>query len=141
MIALFYNIFGQCMGTASLGLFPVGLPVETLKTLLPSSILAIWPAHPNLLDNHSDYIRWTVQIIKFLIVGLFHCLFSSVLVLNIRLRILFSNTLSLDSSLNVRDHVSQPYSTTGIGVFTSYNTLVPIVLANSLSPGSLLSWY
>jgi len=31
---------------------------------------------------------------------------------NIRLRILFSNTLSLHSSLNVRDHVSQPYSTT-----------------------------
>ena len=30
-----------------------------------------------------------------------------------RLRILFSNTLSLDSSLNVRDHVSPPYSTTG----------------------------
>ena len=26
--------------------------------------------------------------------------------------VLFSNTLSLDSSLNVRDHVSQPYSTT-----------------------------
>ena len=32
---------------------------------------------------------------------------------NIRLRILFSNTLSLDSSLVVRDHVLQPYSTTG----------------------------
>ena len=32
---------------------------------------------------------------------------------NICLRILFSNTLSLDSSLNVRDHASQPYSTTG----------------------------
>ena len=32
---------------------------------------------------------------------------------NFRLRILFSNTLSLDSSLNVRDQVSQPYSTTG----------------------------
>ena len=32
---------------------------------------------------------------------------------NIRLRILFSNTLSLHSSLNVREHVSQPYSTTG----------------------------
>jgi len=26
---------------------------------------------------------------------------------------LFSNTLSLHSSLNVRDHVTQPYSTTG----------------------------
>ena len=29
------------------------------------------------------------------------------------LMILFSNTLSLDSSLNVRDHVSQPHSTAG----------------------------
>ena len=38
--------------------------------------------------------------------------FSSLLGPNIRLRILFSNTLSLRSSLNVRDHVSQPYSTT-----------------------------
>ena len=34
---------------------------------------------------------------------------------NIRVRILFSNTLSLHSSLNVRDHVSQPYSTTTLG--------------------------
>ena len=32
---------------------------------------------------------------------------------NIHLRILFSNTLSLDSSLNLRDHAAQPYSTTG----------------------------
>ena len=40
---------------------------------------------------------------------------------NIRLRILFSNTLSLDSSLNVRDHVSQPHSTTG-------NTIVLYIL-------------
>ena len=31
---------------------------------------------------------------------------------NIYLRIQFSNTLSLHSSLNVRDHASQPYSTT-----------------------------
>ena len=31
----------------------------------------------------------------------------------IHLRILFSNTLCLHSSLNVRNHVSQPYSTTG----------------------------
>jgi hypothetical protein len=30
----------------------------------------------------------------------------------IRLKIMFSNILSLHSSLNVRDHVSQPYSTT-----------------------------
>ena len=32
---------------------------------------------------------------------------------NIRLRFLFSNTLSLHSFLNVRGHVLQPYSTTG----------------------------
>jgi hypothetical protein len=31
---------------------------------------------------------------------------------NILLKILFSNNPSLRSSLNVRDHVSQPYSTT-----------------------------
>ena len=42
-----------------------------------------------------------------------HSPFSSLLGPDVRLRILFSNTLSLHSSLNVRDHVSQPYSTTG----------------------------
>jgi hypothetical protein len=31
-------------------LFPVGLPVKILIALLPSSILAIWPVHLNLLD-------------------------------------------------------------------------------------------
>ena len=50
---------------------------------------------------------------KFLIVDLLHSQFSPLLDPNIRLRILFSNTLSLDSSINVRDHVSQPYNTTG----------------------------
>jgi hypothetical protein len=32
---------------------------------------------------------------------------------NIRLRIMYSNVLALHSSLNVRDYVSHPYSTTG----------------------------
>ena len=45
--------------------------------------------------------------------SLFHSPFSSLLGPNIRLRILFSNTPRLDSSLNVRDHVSEPYSKTG----------------------------
>ena len=50
-----------------------------------------------------------VQTMKFLIVE------PSPLPIPIphHLRILFSNTLSLYSSLNVRDYVSQPYSTTG----------------------------
>jgi phosphate starvation-inducible membrane PsiE len=38
---------------------------------------------------------------------------SSLLVPNILLRTLFSNTLSLCSSLSVRDQVSHPYKTTG----------------------------
>ena len=32
------------------GLFNIGLPARILKALLPSSILAIWPIHSNLLD-------------------------------------------------------------------------------------------
>ena len=59
---------------------------------------------------------------------------SSLLGPNIRLRILFSNTLSLDSSLNVRDHVSQPYITTGnIIVLYFYEYLVTIILNLNLN--------
>ena len=32
------------------GLFTLGLPIKILKALLPSSILATWLAHLNLLD-------------------------------------------------------------------------------------------
>ena len=32
------------------GIFPVGVPVKILRALLPSSILATWPAYLNLLD-------------------------------------------------------------------------------------------
>ena len=46
-----------------------------------------------------------------------HSPFTSLLGENIRLKILFSNTLSLHSYLNVRDHGSQPYSTTENIVF------------------------
>ena len=52
--------------------------------------------------NHPDYIGSTAQIMKFLIVV--HSFpFSSLLGLNIRVRILFSNTLILLSSFNVRE--------------------------------------
>ena len=51
------------------GLFPAGVPVKILKALLPSSILATWPAHSQSARiNHPDYIRRTVQTMKFLIV-------------------------------------------------------------------------
>ena len=47
------------------GIFPVGVPVKILKTLLPSSILPTWSAYPNLLDliRYHDYIMWTIQTI------------------------------------------------------------------------------
>ena len=53
--------------------------------------------------------------------SLLHSPFSYLSVPNTRLRFLFSNNLSLHSYLNVRDHVSQPYSTTG-------NTIVLYIL-------------
>ena len=56
--------------------------------------------------------------------GAFPTPFSSLLGPNTLLRILFSNTLMLHSSLNVRDHVSQPYSTTG-------NIIVLYILTDS----------
>ena len=57
-----------------------------------------------------DLTTLTILTMKVLIVEPSPLPFSSLLGSNIRLRILFYNTLILDSSLNVRDHVSQPYS-------------------------------
>ena len=95
-------------------LFPVDLLIKILKALLPSSILATWSAHLNLLDVMTlallgeRYKPWSSSLWSLL-----HYSFSSLLGPNTRLRILFSNTLSPHSSFNVRDHVPQPYSTTG----------------------------
>jgi hypothetical protein len=69
------------------------------------------PPHSSWLDL-PNYIWGWVQIMKFLIVQLSP--FSRHLIplrSNILLRTLFSNTLSLCSSLSVRDQVSHPYKT------------------------------
>ena len=85
-----------------------------LKELVPSSILATWPSHRNLLDLviltilGKRYKIWSSSLR-----GLLHFPFASLLGPNIHLRIQFPNTLSLRSSFNVRDHASHPYSTTG----------------------------
>jgi hypothetical protein len=85
------------------------LLLSRFSKLLPFSILAIWPAHLNFKTNHPECIRWTIQTSNFLIVepSSFH-IHSFLLVLNIRLRVLFSNTFSLHSSISVRVHLHQP---------------------------------
>ena len=81
-------------------LLPIGIPVQILKAILPSSILAAWTAHLNFLDLITltilgkRYKLWSSSLW-----GLLHSLFSSLLGPNIRLRILFSNTLSLHQHL------------------------------------------
>ena len=101
-------------------LFSLDLPVKILKSLLPSSILATWSAHINLLGLITlTLLGERYKLLSYSLCSLLRSSSSSLSGPNIHLRILFSNTLILHSSLNVRDHVPQPYSTTG-NIIVSY---------------------
>ena len=95
------------------GLFPSGFPTKTLYTPLPRR--AKCPARLILLD----FFTWTILDEDYRSVSSSLCNFlqspvtSSLLVPNILLSILFSNILSLPSSLIVRVRVSHPYKTSG----------------------------
>ena len=77
---------------------------------LPHMCYMPHPSHSSQFD-HTNNIWWALSssLCSFLHSSVTLCL----LVSNILLSTLFSNTLSLHSSLNVSDQVSHPYKTTG----------------------------
>jgi hypothetical protein len=75
-------------------------------------VLHALPIHSPWL-NHSNFTWRRVQVMKLLIVYFLQPRTSSLLGPNILFSILFWNTFSLCSSINIRDQMSHPYRTTG----------------------------
>ena len=109
------------------GLLPSGFPTKTMHASLLSPKRATCPTHIILLH----WITRTIFCEEFRSLSsslsnfLDSTVTSSLLGPNILLSTLFSNLLSLRSSLNVNDQVSHPYKTikTRFGIPTVYNNL------------------
>jgi hypothetical protein len=89
---------------------------------------ATCPSHLILLRlDDSIYIWWRVHLIKVLIMQFSPTYYFVLLCPNILLSILFSNTFSLCSSLNVRDQVSCPYKKTRSEIIVLYILILTIL--------------
>ena len=110
--------FHLCLGLPS-GLFPSGFLTKTLYKPLLSPICATCPDSLILLD----FITRTIlgeekrSLNSSLCSFIYSPVTLSLIDPNILLNTLFSNTVSLRSSINVRDQVSHPCKTTGKIIF------------------------
>ena len=101
-------------------------PHQNLVYTSPLPIRATYPAHLIFLDLITRIIFGEDRSLSSSLCSFLHSpVISSLLGPNVLLNTLFSNTLSLRSSLNMSDQVSHPYKTTGkIIVFLNRNLCI-----------------